>query len=101
MRWSEYEESGRVDIAVETHWSLTDDEKHHLGALAGDAALVKNTHVLVTKDYDNEVHWARSTGRRNTLIVEVLMGRPAGWMKELTGRAPSPSPAFRPRRRMP
>jgi hypothetical protein len=27
-----------------------------------------------------------STGRRNILIVEVFMGRPAGWMKELTGR---------------
>jgi transposase-like protein len=33
-----------------------------------------------------------STGPRNTLIVEVLMGRPAGWMTELTGRAPMKSP---------
>ena len=33
-----------------------------------------------------------STGRRNTLIVEVLMGRPAGWMKELTGRSSMKSP---------
>src|SRR4051812_40424249 len=32
--------------------------------------------------------WADSRGRRNTSILEVLMGRPAGWMKELTGRAP-------------
>src|SRR5271167_1602102 len=38
------------------------------------------------------VYWAGSTGRRNTLIVEVLMGRPAGWMTELTGRAPMKSP---------
>src|SRR5437667_7502584 len=29
-----------------------------------------------------------STGRCNTSIVEVLMGRPAGWMKALTGRSP-------------
>ena len=33
-----------------------------------------------------------STGPRNTLIVEVFMGRPAGWMKELTGRALMKSP---------
>ena len=35
---------------------------------------------------------ADSTGRRNTLIVEVLMGRPAGWMQELTGMAAMTSP---------
>src|SRR3954467_13411269 len=35
---------------------------------------------------------ADSRGRRNTSIMEVLMGRPAGWMKELTGRAPMKSP---------
>jgi len=35
---------------------------------------------------------ADSTGRRNTLIAEVLMGRPAGWMTELTGRSPMKSP---------
>jgi len=33
-----------------------------------------------------------STGRRNTSSVEVLMGRPAGWMMELTGRSPMKSP---------
>jgi hypothetical protein len=33
-----------------------------------------------------------STGRRNTLIVGVLMGRPAGWMTALTGRSPMKSP---------
>ncbi len=38
------------------------------------------------------VHVADSTGPRNTLIVEVFMGRPAGWMKELTGRALLKSP---------
>src|SRR5919112_999082 len=35
---------------------------------------------------------ADSTGRRNTLMVEVFMGRPAGWMKALTGRSPMRSP---------
>jgi Helix-turn-helix domain len=40
----------------------------------------------------SDVYWADSTGRRNTSILEVLMGRPAGWMKELTGRAPMKSP---------
>jgi IS30 family transposase len=33
-----------------------------------------------------------SSGRRNTLILEVLMGRPAGWMTELTGRSAMRSP---------
>ena len=37
-------------------------------------------------------YWADSTGRRNALISEVLMGRPAGWMKELTGRSLMKSP---------
>ena len=41
-----------------------------------------------------------STGPRNTLIVEVvLMGRPAGWMRELTGRAPMKSPGHPTHRR--
>ena len=35
---------------------------------------------------------ADSTGRRNTSIPEVLMGRPAGWMTALTGRSPMKSP---------
>ena len=35
---------------------------------------------------------ADSSGRRNTLSVEVLMGRPAGWMKALTGRSAMKSP---------
>jgi transposase-like protein len=39
-----------------------------------------------------DVNWADSTGRRNASIVEVLMGRPAGWMRELTGRSPMKSP---------
>ena len=38
------------------------------------------------------VYWVNSTGRRNTSMMEVLMGRPAGWMKELTGRSPMKSP---------
>lgn len=37
-------------------------------------------------------YWVDSTGRRNTLMVEVLMGRPAGWMTGLTGRSPMKSP---------
>lgn len=35
---------------------------------------------------------ADSTGRHNTSTSEVLMGRPAGWMKELTGRSLMKSP---------
>ena len=33
-----------------------------------------------------------SIGGRNILMLEVLMGRPAGWMQELTGRSPMKSP---------
>jgi hypothetical protein len=40
----------------------------------------------------NDVYWVDSSGRRNTLIWEVLMGRPAGWMRELTGRSLMKSP---------
>jgi hypothetical protein len=39
-----------------------------------------------------EVMWVDSTGRCNTSGVEVSMGRPAGWMKALTGRSPMKSP---------
>jgi transposase-like protein len=39
-----------------------------------------------------EVNWVDSIGRRNTSIEEVVMGRPAGWMKELTGRSLMKSP---------
>ena len=35
---------------------------------------------------------ADSTGRRSTLIVEVFVGRRAGWIQGLTGRAPMRSP---------
>src|SRR5256885_5359081 len=37
-------------------------------------------------------YWVDSTGRCNTSMLEVLMGRPAGWMKELTGRSAMKSP---------
>lgn len=33
-----------------------------------------------------------STGPRNTMITEALVGRPAGWMTALTGRSPMKSP---------
>ena len=33
-----------------------------------------------------------STGRRNTFNQEVFMGRPAGWMKQFTGRDAMRSP---------
>lgn len=37
-------------------------------------------------------YWADSIGRRNTFNQEVFMGRPAGWMKQLTGRDAMRSP---------
>ena len=45
-----------------------------------------------TAQFSTVVDKVDSSGRRNTSIVEVLMGRPAGWMKELTGRSPMESP---------
>ena len=36
--------------------------------------------------------WADSTGPRNTSTRRLWMGRPAGWMQELTGRSPMKSP---------
>src|SRR3954469_15701353 len=38
------------------------------------------------------VYWVDSNGRRNALMVGVLMGRPAGWMVAITGRAAMKSP---------
>src|ERR1041385_5054827 len=43
--------------------------------------------------------WLDSTGPRNTSIVEVFMRRPAGWMRESTGRAPVESPGHPTHRR--
>ena len=42
--------------------------------------------------YSALAYWADSTGRRNTFNQEVFMGRPAGWMKHLTGREAMRSP---------
>jgi hypothetical protein len=39
-----------------------------------------------------EVNWADSIGRCNGRLRRVVMGRPAGWMMELRGRAPMKSP---------
>src|SRR4051794_41422024 len=39
-----------------------------------------------------DTYWANSTGRRNTSMRGAAMGRPAGWMKELTGRSAMKSP---------
>lgn len=40
----------------------------------------------------SEMYWADSTGRRNASMREAAMGRPAGWMRELTGRSAMKSP---------
>src|SRR3954466_2827002 len=39
-----------------------------------------------------ETYWADSSGRRNTSMRGVAMGRPAGWMTALTGRSAMKSP---------
>jgi IS30 family transposase len=52
------------------------------------------TPLLPQKERNSSlVYWVNSTGRRNTSAdLEVSMGRPAGWMKALTGRSPMKSP---------
>jgi hypothetical protein len=57
MNWSEYEESGAVDTALETKWELTDAEHAGLVEIAGDAGVITGRQVMITKDYSNKVHW--------------------------------------------
>ncbi len=57
MNWSEYEESGAVDTALETKWELTDAEHAGLVEIAGDAGVITGRQVMIIKDYSNKVHW--------------------------------------------
>jgi energy-coupling factor transporter ATP-binding protein EcfA2 len=57
MNWSEYEESGTVDVALETKWELSDAEHAGLVEIAGDAGVITGRQVTVTKDYGNDLHW--------------------------------------------
>src|SRR5215210_6936151 len=71
-------------------------KKDSIAALSPQAPMrpIEPTNPLFFTVRTNAVerNWADSTGRRNALISEVLMGRPAGWMTELTGRSPMKSP---------
>jgi transposase InsO family protein len=73
-------------------------DEHHDAAL-GHAALAMAVAIRGGKEAiagvimtPTKAATADSTGRRNTSVVEVLMGRLAGWMRELTGRAPMKTP---------
>ncbi len=57
MNWSEYEESGDVDVALTTEWELDDDEYAEVIAMAGTAEAVTSRKVVVAKDYDNKLTW--------------------------------------------
>jgi hypothetical protein len=57
MNWSEYEESGKVDTAIESEWQLGDLERDHLAGILGDASLLTSDVVTVSKDYNNELTW--------------------------------------------
>src|SRR5271154_3375617 len=68
-------------------------------ARVGQARALMSSRLMVAKKLSatalsqhSPLREADSTGRRNTLIPEVLVGRPAGWMKALTGRSPMKSP---------
>jgi hypothetical protein len=61
------------------------------GQGAGDSDLPSYTHVHLSLPFCPAAG-AYSTGRRNTLIMEVFMGRPAGWMLRLSGRGAMRSP---------
>jgi putative transposase len=70
---------------------LTVDALHSAVARRG----VAGADTVSCTVHSNRGSQAASTGRRNTLIVEVSMGRPAEWMRELTGRAAMRSPGRR------
>lgn len=50
MFWSEYEESSKVDTAVETQWELSDDEAADISRIVGDAALLATKTIGLRKE---------------------------------------------------
>jgi len=52
---SDYEASGRVDVAIETVWDLEPEEVDHIDRLAGPGVLT--TPVQLSKDYANRRSW--------------------------------------------
>lgn len=59
MNRSEYEESGKVDTAVETEWELDDEEVSYINSLVG-GEVVTDRHVTLAKDYKNQRNWTVS-----------------------------------------
>ncbi|MBB3042500.1 AAA family ATPase [Nocardioides soli] len=52
------EDYNEGEVAVETVWSLSDEEVAELGRLAGDPGAVTSRQVTVTKNYGNELGWS-------------------------------------------
>ncbi len=77
--WS-IDSRARADLATNALGMAIDSRGDSGGQVTGG---------VIHGDHGTQVN---STGRRNTSIVEVLMGRPAGWMTALTGRSPLKSP---------
>jgi predicted ATPase len=56
INWSEYEESGNVDVGIETEWLLDDEEVKFINGLLGVDVLTSRT-IELSKDYKNKLNW--------------------------------------------
>lgn len=84
-------DSQETELNVELLTQLAQGTAHDPNPLETALSLTR----LVRAEYESygtEKAQVDSTGRRNTLTERVVMGRPAGWLKELTGRNPMISP---------
>lgn len=59
------------EVAVETVWTLTDEEADELARLAGTSDALTSREVTVTRDYGNNLHW--SLPLNMTKAVEALL----------------------------
>jgi hypothetical protein len=73
-------------------WALADHMRTELVADALTMAFANRAPAEGVIFHSDRGCEGEFNGRRNTSIVEVSMGWPAGWMKALTGRSPMKSP---------
>lgn len=56
MHWSEYEESGKVAIALTTEWRLDDEEIEFINRSTPEPVLKSNV-IRIIKNYENKLDW--------------------------------------------